>query len=169
MSHYTDTPPTFAVERARASKLQNIADFMTAVTSAKDSYTPTLTNINVGTTGTTVGVYKQIGKKIEGSVVITFNGTGMSNGTAPSITLPVAPHARYINASALALPVGAAELADTGTGNWKGSLMVLSGSTATIFYHTEAGGDGISQISAGTPYTVAATDVWRLLFEYDAA
>jgi hypothetical protein len=157
------------VERLKASDMQEITDFMTAITSAKDSYTPTLTNITVGTTGTSVGVYKQIGKKIEGSVVITFNGTGMSNGTAPSITLPVAPHARYISASALGLPAGTAELADTGTGNWKGSLMVLSGSTATIFYHTEAGGGGLTQISAGTPYTVAATDVWRLSFAYDAA
>lgn len=170
MSHYTLTPPTFAVEPARASKLQNLADYVSAATSALDDYTTTLTNINVGTTGTTVSVYKQLGKRIRGSVVLTFGGTGISIGTGPSLTLPVTPHARHVAAiNAASVPVGHAYLADTGTANYEGIVVVQSGSTATIYYNTEVGGGAITQIASGTPYTVAATDMWRIIFEYDAA
>lgn len=70
-----------------AAALQHIEDGIAAL-GTYTSYTPTLTNISVGTTGSVTGSWTQIGKTVVGRISISLGGTGISFAAQAAVGLP---------------------------------------------------------------------------------
>ena len=83
-----------AGEKQTAAKLQTLRDSLKEIGDAWTSYVPvltgTVTNPNLGSTGSIVGQYVEAGKDIKGHIRITFSGTGVAVGSGNYlITMPV--------------------------------------------------------------------------------
>jgi hypothetical protein len=153
-SIYTGTPPSFlAGEIASATKLLEITNLMTALTDAWTTWTPTLTNLTLGS-GTLVSVYRRLGKTIEYRFQFTY-GAGSAVGTGPQFTLPVAPHSSY---GAFAALIGMGLIRDASAGTIRDArVFVSAGSTMQINAMDNTGGS--ASITATAPWTWAAPDV----------
>jgi len=151
---------------------QNMTDTADAAADAAiaaltwSDWSPTLTNLTVGSATTTYR-YTQIGK----TVLFVFRfvlGAGSAVGTGPTFTLPVTPAAHFVTAAGH-LPIGSARLLDSGTGRWEGDGYVLSGTTVSLFYATEAGGGSGTNITATAPFTWTTSDALVVTGFYEAA
>lgn len=129
------------------------------------SWTPTLTNITVGS-GTSVGAYQRVGRTIHYRWKFTY-GAGSAVGTGPTFTLPVAPAAFYT----ANFPMhNAVHMLDSGTTVFRGTTEFSSGSTVTIL----AAGAGASvvdrvSITSSVPMTWATGDTIMITGTYEAA
>lgn len=80
--------------RTHSAMHADMNDAMEAVQAALgvaawQTYTPTITGPNIGSTGTRLGRYKVIGKVLIGTADIVFNGSGIAAGSGNyTITLP---------------------------------------------------------------------------------
>ncbi len=155
MGSYTNTPPTFlAGELPDADKFAEITDFMTAATSALTSWTPTWTNLTVGS-GIVTARYRQLGKDFRARLDFTY-GSGSAVGTDPTFTLPsgLNLHSDY---AALIDPIGDVALADASGADWRGIVTVNgSWSTCTIYYYE--GNSNAANVSAGGPFVWTTGD-----------
>jgi len=121
------------------------------------TWSPTLTNLTLGN-GTVTAKYWRLGKIVSYRFIFTLGSTS-AVGTSPKFTLPVAPATDYVDASFFGVPVGALDLVDASPAAiWVGLPLVLSGSTATMVYSTEAGGGTSTVISATAPFTWTTSD-----------
>lgn len=135
----------------------------TGSTWAWQSWTPTLANITLGT-GSSVGKYNQAGDTVTFSWIFTFGASGSAMGTAPTITLPVAPVGMTVNDH---VAFGTATDTSAGQPYWVRSVFV-SGSTIKIFALGGATGtDG--NITSTNPYTWASTDTLQVTGSYRVA
>lgn len=127
--------------------------------SARTSFTPTWTNLTVGT-GTNLGIYYISGGMCHVEVATTL-GAGFSVGAA-RLTLP-------LTASFLAnnLPVGRIAYVDNGVGTFRGDLFAFSSTQVDLRY--PGGALFWSAISSATPFTWASTDSLLAQFSYPLA
>jgi hypothetical protein len=127
---------------------------------AWSSYTPTLTNITLGTGGTVTARYEQIGKLVFVQIQIILGSSGAAVTGTVAISLPVTARAT--------LPVywGSGIVVDTSAGTGQRAVGILGASTTTINLV-----NGLTGGSVGTtnPFTWDNTDQFRLAFFYEAA
>ena len=131
------------------------------------SWTPTLTNVTVGTGSAVVAKYKQYGKRVIARLSIVL-GTGGSVSGQIQFTLPVTSvtHAGTANA----IPLGNAALLDAGTEEYQGIVSWLTTTTAGILTPETAGTYARLRNTSGTiPFTWGNTDEMNCQFEYEAA
>lgn len=122
------------------------------------TYTPTLTNITLGTGGTVTGSYMQIGKTVFARVNITFGTSGAGNGSDMTISLPK-------TAAATGLQTGAVYGLDSGTAFRTGVIRI--GTSGTSFFMVS---HSSSTAWNGTnPHTWAVNDIITVSVTYEAA
>jgi hypothetical protein len=163
MGVYTGSVPTFlASELPDSDKFDEITDFMTAATSAWTTWTPTLTNLTLGS-GSSMGRYRQLGKTVDFRWKFIF-GSGSAITGLPRFSLPVAPHANYIVTVDL---LGVGTLGDTGNNSYWALARLGSGSTGEIV------GIGTSSqhiaVSSTVPFTWGSGDSMSVSGTYEAA
>lgn len=161
MGVFTDTIPTFTVERARASKLQTLADFATAATGAWTTWSPTLTNLTLGS-GTQVAKYRRLGNTVDWIWIFTY-GSGSAVGAAPQFTLPVAASGDYTT-----YPPWFGMLTDASTTARAPVLANLS-STTTVVVQYFSSLNSAANLSSTIPWIWATSDVLTLTGTYYTA
>lgn len=145
MGAYNGTVPTFlAGEVLDADKLTEVSLFMTAMTGAWTTYTPTLANLTLGN-GTLAASYRRIGHSLELRFRFTLGSTS-AVGTSPTFSTPAGMTA--LNVSDVA---GDIYLQDTGASTRRGQGIIASGTTIGIFNFSTTG------ILQGTTATVPHT------------
>ena len=116
--------------------------------------------------GTVTAKYARIGKTIDWHVKVVF-GTTSSMGTTPSFTLPVAPHADYVNGTDL---MGQCGCHDSGTADFSGIVRMSTGSIVlplvTDVSGTYAGETGLT---SAVPMTWTTGDALVASGTYEAA
>lgn len=155
------TPADWATTEIPASTKMDteIKDPWTAIQAAWTSYTPSTSNITLGTGGTAVGAYHRIGKTIMFRAKVTLGTSGALTGN-PSISLPIAP-------ASGAVPHFQAIYADGGTVWYDGMSLSVSGSTLNSFgTHTSASNFFVA-VSATVPFTWASTDYIYVFGTYE--
>lgn len=157
MGSWTGTVPSWGVREVPAADLQTMSDVLTALTSAWSTWSPTLTNLTVGS-GTQNSTYRQLGNTVDFLWTFMF-GAGSAVGTTPKFTLPVAPAStigRLFPARVMLLDSSATfaqGIADHAGG---------AGST-TIDLHYFSGATTFANITLSAPWTWANGDemlVW---------
>ena len=117
-------------------------------------WTPTLTNITVGS-GSTFAIWARIAGLIWYRWKFIM-GAGSAMGTAPSITLPVAPNPSYY---AVDDQIGTAFSLDSGVASYPGVGIFVSGSTIKLRAVNAAGTYGTSaDITAAIPFAWGSAD-----------
>lgn len=171
---WTGTIPTFVVERARASKLQTLSDALTAATDHLSTWSPTTTNLTLGTGGTLTARHTRLNNgRVRYRVVATLGTSFSFSGGTPTFTLPVAPHSTYVVNNI----IGTAHLHDTGTGVFNGvvDLSSLSGNGVARFLAWGAAASASTVpiqaqfVTSTFPHTWAATDILVAEGEYEPA
>jgi hypothetical protein len=140
--------------------------------SAWQTWTPTLTNITLGTGSTVTGAYSQVGKKVTARLVVVLGTGGALTGTA-AFTLPVTAQATYgTNVS----KIGEALYEDVGVAAVFGSVYatnasnVASTTSARMGVYNAAGTYlGDTGTSATIPFTFGAGDKLSCFIIYEAA
>jgi hypothetical protein len=130
----------------------------TAMEAAWTSYTPTLTNVTLGTGGTLVGRYRQVGKTVDYRIEITLGTGGAITGTA-TIGLPVA------TASTGRAPLGDAYLSDASPATFQMASPVRAFSNTGLLIVTTAG----ALVAAAAPWTWASGDSILISGKLEAA
>ena len=124
------------------------------------SFNPTIANLNVGTTGTLVGAYCQIGKTVFWRIKFVLGGTGISVG-AISLTLPVSINAGY------------GSYTDIGHGSvFNGSTsyhLSIAGNGTFYAYKSDATYTTIAGCTSTVPLTWAAGHYCGMSGTYEAA
>jgi hypothetical protein len=122
------------------------------------SYTPTLTNITLGTGGTAVGSWVQIGKTVHFTILITF-GTGGAPSGVPVATLPLP----------MAAAIGTAQVAFTDTGsNTYNGVGYYASLTSVSAYVPGTNGVFVGT-SATVPFAFGSTDTIKYAGTYQAS
>lgn len=125
---------------------------------AYTSYTPTLSNITLGTGGVRNGYWKIVdGSTLFLRVRITLGTSGVFSG-AGTISLPSGMTGVTETDGFQIVP---AILRDTGTSVFKGHVQLLSAGTALTIYADNASGTYLTQAASSSvvPHTWANTDV----------
>lgn len=133
------------------------------------TYTPTLTNITLGTGGSAVGNYVQVGKLVNFSVLITLGTSGSSVGTGPTISLPVtADGTGYDYNNSLIGTVMARDASPAA--NNPGFLRIASTTTVNcLFFSTSSNPATGVGVTSSLPFTWAASDILWVQGTYRAA
>jgi hypothetical protein len=131
---------------------------------AWQDWTPTLANLSGGTL--TYADYIQIGKTVHFRFRYVLAGAGV--GTGPTFTLPVTPHADYVDNDII---TGSVELVDTGTARFIGGILInqTNDTADLVVYNAATAKLGVSSITATVPHTWANTDVVSATGTYEAA
>lgn len=130
-------------------------------------YTPTYANLNVGSTGTTVARYHQIGKKVMFQWLATLGGTGISVGDV-RVSLPVTSVSTgYVS---LVTPLGIAHLLDSGVALFSGNCLWTGTTTFGVRYWNMPSGTILRSavITSTAPFTWAAGDQLSVVGAYQA-
>jgi hypothetical protein len=141
---YTTTKPV------RAEDIQEIIDAINASQAAWSVWTPTLTNLTLGS-GTVTARHLTIGKTMVWRFKFLY-GASSAVGTSPQFTLPAAPHSSY---SATGDALGRGTLLDSGTANHPAVARLVSGSTVEIFRETDT---SHVTITSTVPWTWTTND-----------
>lgn len=134
------------------------------------TYTPTLTNLTIGTGGSalTFAEWKRVGQDVWVHFVFTIGTTGPAVGTIPTMTLPV-------TAAAFATPnkyLGGTTYYDvSATATYEGRVSAISGSTTAVrlLAFPASGGGPAQPVTAAAPFTWAPGDTFEGDFTYRAA
>lgn len=138
---------------------------MNSIGAAWETWTPTLSasvsNPNLGSTGTRDGKYCRINKLIVAQANFTFNGAGIAAGSGfYKCSLPV-------NAIAAAPTVGAVVAIDVSSFASTVNIVGLDTTSLVIGYGT--GGASLAASIQATTYPWAAGDLLRWFMVYEAA
>jgi hypothetical protein len=152
----TDTDKTLVYNGSAWGIISDVAGWTT--------YTPTITastNPNLGSTGSIVGKYQQIGKTVFGRIKFAFGGTGISAGSGGySFLLPVTSAV-----DGVACGVGVAQ-DDNAQARTTFTVYINSSTTAQGFYTAAS---GFPTVGAAQPWTWATGDFGTMSFTYEAA
>lgn len=144
-----------------------LAGGSSAMLSAWASWTPTWTNLTVGS-GVVEAKYCQIGKIVVARLSFIY-GSGSAVGTAVSFTLPVTAvsYPNIVNDMDI---IGSGHMLDSGSGNYKATVCAASITTARI-YADKADATYLytTDLTSAVPFTWAANDSITLLLTYEAA
>lgn len=161
------TPRTWvAAEVVTALEMNTeIRDALTGIQAAWTAYTPTLTNITIGTGGTIVGNYLQIGKTIKFRFILTLGTGGALTGGA-QISLPVNALAALGSNN---FPAGISSLRDSSASAtvYGGCRMLAAANGVAPTYNVTA--TTSSDCTATAPWTWAVGDTIWCAGEYEAA
>lgn len=127
---------------------------LVAINSDWQSWSPTLTNLTLGSGGTVIAYYREVGKSVDFYFDFTF-GTGSAVGTDPSFSLPVPVSGMYPVGNSSSFP-GFSVLLDASV-NWKQAMMQLTSTTVVKFFYWNSVGSA-QQITATVPHTWNAGD-----------
>lgn len=141
----------------------HVRDNFKAIGDPWTSYTPTLSNVTLGTGGTVVGAYVQAGKLVLGRVIITL-GTGGSFTGAAMFTLPVSP---LITTDLM--PLGTVMMLDTSASVSFDAVCRWATATSNVAIQYHLGTVAASIVNATTPWTWAVGDKLFAQFAYEAA
>lgn len=131
------------------------------------SYTPTWTNLTVGS-GTNVGYYKQIGKTVFIQIHWVF-GSGASVGVEPEFSLPVTASSHY-SLSGTFTPIVNGLILDSGTANLPAlGTLVTTGRVRVGAIRADTTYAAINYVGTTTPMTWTTADEIRLSGFYEAA
>jgi len=138
---------------------------LNTIGAAWETWTPTLsgsvTNPNLGTTGTRDGKYCRINKTIIATANFTFNGVGIAAGSGfykcslPFTAIAAAPTA----GSVVAIDVS----------SFASTINVVGLDTTTLMIGYGTGGASLAASIQATTYPWAAGDLLRWFFIYEAA
>lgn len=146
------TPRTWVTGEVVTAAEMNaeVRDALTGIQAAWTSYTPTLTNITLGTGGTVVAAWRQIGKTIEYRIVISLGTGGAFTGTAQA-TLPIAP----VTAGRILQHANAT----TATPTDFVIFTMITGGSATVSWRAlpATAGNAVATVNATVPFTWAAS------------
>lgn len=133
---------------------------------AWQSYTPTFTNLTVGS-GALSGGFTRFGRTIHYYVKWTF-GAGSAVGSNPTFSLPVAASSRY--SSSVLDQMGRGIILDSGTADFD-LVSLFSTSTTAVLQVLNATGTytAVNGVTATVPMTWAAGDSFVVQGTYEAA
>ena len=130
-----------------------------------DSWSCTTTNITLGTGGSIVTTYKQIGKTVHFYIKVQL-GTGGSLGGQPTFTPPVTMHSKYSTGNQV---LGLAWYEDVGIGNSIGLIWVTAGNIRPAAMGVGSSYANWSGLSGSLPFTWGDGDYMVLASTYEAA
>lgn len=136
------------------------------------SYTPTYTNITVGS-GTNTAWYKQIGKTVHYYGRWVY-GAGSAVGSNPTVSLPVTASSNYnVEASKGITFIGDVRFLDSGTANYAGVAGITNDSGLTKFqllvFNASGAYTTIGGLTSAIPHTWASADEIEWSVTYEAA
>lgn len=145
-----------------------VRDNFKAIGDVWATYTPTLTNVTIGTGGGAIaqGRYINAGKLVIYSIAIVLGTSGASVSGGVSISLPVSPLGTATN-----FPLGICTLWDnSATATVHGVARWNPGTTAiSLAYNTGTTPVSSSGVSNTLPWTWAASDAMYIQGTYEAA
>jgi hypothetical protein len=174
----------FAGTAARSSAIATPSEGMVAITTDTDelqyyngsswvaglpfgawtSYTPTLTNITLGTGGTTSFKYAQLGKVVVVRGNITLGTSGTVTG-ANTVTLPVTANSDYV----VGVPMGDVIFTNN-TNYYPGTVLTISTTTVRLLATNAAGTIAVaSEPTSTSPFFWASGHKFLMTFTYEAA
>lgn len=147
-------PGTFTAAVLTAAELNAIGTWT--------AYTPTLSNLTLGTGATSSHRYTQINKLVVFRSKIVL-GTGGSMGGVFSYDLPVTAYATHTVTAAV-------NLIDSGGAYYPGNVSNIT-TTAVEIYAQVASGTytSMSQVTTGVPFTWSSGDIITIVGAYEAA
>ena len=128
------------------------------------SYTPSTTNVTLGTGGTVTGAYTRSGKTATVRARLVLGTSGSFSGTV-GISLPA-------TGATLASSVyaGNATMADSGVAGYYGFVVIGSGATTFTIVYTTTLSQVADYVGSGTrPFTWGANDNFHVQFTYEIA
>ena len=137
-------------------KASDFADFA--------AWSPTLTNLSKGTTGTVVARWRQWGM-VEFRVQVTLGGTGISLANPPQISLPVAAAGDYVTGPAGLFSASLFDSSAGTAGHYLANARLVDTSTIGLTYAAGPSGG----ITSTVPFTFAAGDVVTVVGSYEPA
>ena len=162
------TPRTWTTGELVTAAFMNthVRDNLLALT-AWQAWTPTLTNLNIGSTGTQTARYVHAAGWVHYHYTATLAGSGISVG-AVNITLPVEPASHYVESVAI---MGNASYLEGGVANYVGNARLDSDGDAVDLKALATASNHLSSapLSSTVPFTWGATDVIAVSGTYEAA
>jgi hypothetical protein len=150
-----------------AASLNNVEGFLSGDSSDAqwESFTPSWTNVTLGTSATNVGHYAEIGRVVVCRVSLTL-GTGASVGGNVRLDWPVAP----VSMTSLQ-PLGNAIYFDTSASAYNHGTMHYINATLAGCYNVRADSTfaTATNLSASAPFTWGEGDRIMAQFTYEAA
>lgn len=129
-----------------------------------ESYTPTLTNITIGTGGTTTAAYVRIGRTIHVRVRLLFGTGGLLTGNA-EVSLPVPSATAHFAGSHV---IGTCAFSDANGAVYPGFVENI-GSFRMWAMDTSSTYGIRAIVAAAVPFTWAVNDVMTINARYEAA
>lgn len=139
------------------------------------AFTPSWTNLTVGTSGNTynTGYFSMSGKTVSYRLAMIFGSSGPSMGSAPVFVLPVAPNTGYYRSSVgLAGNLGYATLLDSGVTEYFGFIRISSADQTkaeVLAVDASATYGRVGNISATVPFSWGSGDGLFVTGNYEAA
>lgn len=169
MTTWTGTIPTFTAGDTTTvtGNLNTLRDALKAQSEAWTSYTPTWTGSTTNpvlNNGSWSGTgYMQVGKKVEGLIVLTMGTTTTYGSGQWRITLPVTP------VSSARIPFMLDMLDVSGGAAWTGKATWRSAGYLALDCQPTTAGNADRTVTSTTPFTWASTDQLVIPFSYQAA
>lgn len=138
-------------------------------TKATTAFTPSLTNVTIGASGTNSAFYSVSAGICKVRGVITLSGAGLAMGTGPTATLPFSPVTIGGTGTAIATPIGSCTFNDAGSRIFLGSVLIVA-NTGNVAQFQVMSTAAVTNIVAGAnpsatiPMTWAAGD--QIQYEY---
>lgn len=153
MGVFTDTVETFKIGRLSASRLNRLANMGIALTTAWTPYSPTLSNLTLGS-GAVTANYRLIGKTLDWRFKFLL-GAGSAVGSDPAITIPsgLTLSSTY---TAFQDELGTVMLRDSSAGNWHGPVLYGSSTSFSLFWWNTSA--VLATINSTNPFTWTTTD-----------
>lgn len=148
------------------TKSRDLADIDTFAWTA---YTPTTTNVTIGTGGVVAGWYTAIGKTVFVKIKATF-GTTPSLGTGPTFSLPVGYNSVNTTFDS-GMMTGLSNILTSGV-NYPGIVTLNTNTVQPYYYNITAATNTparVGQFTATTPAAVASGNIIYMQFTYEAA
>jgi hypothetical protein len=132
------------------------------------SFTPTLSNINVGTGGSASNAcrYRYVGGQVEAEYKLVLGTSGASVGSTPTATLPVAAEA--LTHSLMVLD-GLGSMFDSSGSDLRVAFMQLTSTTVARFAYITPSGIGFTIPTNSLPWNWAAGDAIHMVIRYTPA
>jgi len=132
------------------------------------SYTPTLTNLTLGS-GTVVALYRKVGKQVDVRIKFTL-GAGSAVSSTGRFSLPVTAKTTGYSTGGIAPSIlGVATIEDAGIEEYAGLVGLYSSTVVAPMVINTASTYALHQFLASTvPFVWGANDIMSLIFSYEA-
>jgi hypothetical protein len=148
----------------------DVVDNMTAIGGGFVAYTPTLTNLTLGTAGTVTGRAMQAGKFVFVDIVAILGTSGFSVGTNPEFSIPsgLSFGSSYTNViSSVGTALAVDQVANI---RYQGYTRVQTSTTVAMGLMSVSGSSVVTAgVTSGAPFTWGAGDEFRFHFWFEAA